>query len=267
MNFDQVKLETVSLLYKLLPGFIAAWMFYGFTAHRKNSTFERVIQALIFTAFIQVLVYPIGLVFLFIGEKIISIGYWNENTSFVLSMFVAVFLGFVFSACANTSFLHQKVLPDCITTRTSFPSEWFSAFIRDRRYIYLHLKGGRRLYGWPTEWPDHPDEGHFVIQEPEWVLKDNQRAKLLLTHKILIPVSEVEMVEFEKNPDERNYDEQELERSEEMLIALQKEFESSDEDCQADAVQSGEKVVVDNIKIVERQETENEVKDSISNDS
>jgi hypothetical protein len=41
--------EVATLIYHLLPGFVAAWIFYGLTAHPKADHFERVVQALIFT--------------------------------------------------------------------------------------------------------------------------------------------------------------------------------------------------------------------------
>lgn len=58
------------------------------------------------------------------------------------------------------------------------------------------LNGGRRLYGWPSEWPSSPKEGHFFIQDGEWLLEDNEREPIEGVVAILISVSEVEMVEF-----------------------------------------------------------------------
>ena len=49
------KQDVVSLLYFLLPGFLAAWVSYGLTAHPKREAFERVIQALIFTVIVRAL--------------------------------------------------------------------------------------------------------------------------------------------------------------------------------------------------------------------
>ena len=62
-------------------------------------------------------------------------------------------------------------------------------------YVVLHLKGQRRLYGWPEEWPSRPDEGHFRIAEGEWLIEDERRPAKGVS-AILIPAGEVEMVEF-----------------------------------------------------------------------
>ena len=84
-----------------------------------------------------------------------------------------------------------------ITKETSYPSEWYSAFSRlSDCYVVLHLNGRRRLYGWPSEWPSSPKEGHFFIQDGEWLLENNEREPIEGVVAILISVSEVEMVEF-----------------------------------------------------------------------
>ncbi|SUP44184.1 Uncharacterised protein [Vibrio furnissii] len=51
--------DIITLLQYLLPGFVAAWMFYSLTSYPKPSQFERVVQALIFTIFIQAIVVVI----------------------------------------------------------------------------------------------------------------------------------------------------------------------------------------------------------------
>jgi hypothetical protein len=194
---DFPKSDVVSLIYHLLPGFVTAWIFYGLTPHQPKSPFERTIQALIFTAITQAVVIPLGWLLLWIGSHVRVLGPWNEQSSFAVSVLVAAGLGLLFTGIANTNWLHGWI-SRWITTRTSFPSEWYSAFRAMKRYVYLHLSDGRRLYGWPTEWPDQPTVGHFVLLEPEWILDDNTRAPLVLIDQMLIPVSAVAMIEFEK---------------------------------------------------------------------
>lgn len=136
---------------------------------------------------------------------------------------MAIILGLLFSYVSNTNALYNKFLLKKITRRTSYPSQWFSAFSSKDRYVYLHLDGDRRIYGWPDEWPDHPDEGHFILMEPEWILDDNTRVPLHLIEKMLIPASEVVMVEMEKPEDEWNFSESKFLEGEEKLVNLRKE--------------------------------------------
>jgi len=213
--------EIVGLIYKLLPGFVAAWIFYSLTAHPRKGPFERTVQALIFTGITHFIVFLIGKTCLAIGRNWRELGKWDDDASFAVSVVVALILGLTFASLANTNWIHGK-LPKRISKRTSFPSEWYSAFYGKERFVYLHLKGRRRLYGWPTEWPDHPRTGHFVLEKPEWILDDNSHIPLLLTEKMLIRASDVVMVEFEKPESEWNFDREQQKKYEETLVNLNK---------------------------------------------
>lgn len=99
--------------------------------------------------------------------------------------------------------------------------------------MYLHLTKGRRIYGWPTEWPDQADKGHFVLQRVEWITDDNRRAALHLTERMLIPSSEVGMVEFEKDENEWTHTDEQLPSSGAILTELQENREVADEQIEA----------------------------------
>lgn len=200
--------EILKLIYALLPGFVAAWLFYGLTAHPRLSPFERTVQALIFTGIIQVFVLAFREVALVLGN-VVSIGIWTDNVFFVVSILWAVVVGACFSLFANKDWCHKWLRQSTwfkwfggVTRRTSYPSEWFSVFDQEPRYVVLHLMGNRRLYGWPFAWPDHPDSGHFVMMEPKWLLNDGNDISLDTVHKMLVRAEDVEMVEFLKRDSE-----------------------------------------------------------------
>ncbi len=122
---------------------------------------------------------------------------WN----FSLSVAVAVVIGLIAAWIANNDVVHQLFRWLHITRETSYPSEWFSSFSRhDGCYVVLHLDGKRRLYGFPTEWPSNPDKGHFRITDGEWLDMEERVPTTTEVAAILLPVSEVEMVEFIKQP-------------------------------------------------------------------
>jgi Family of unknown function (DUF6338) len=206
------KPEIFEFLWSLLPGFVAAWVFHGFTPHKKSNQFERVIQALIFTAFIFPTVTVVRHWLFVAGSQMAHPWPWVDRRSFPLaSVPIGILWGVVFSTLANTNILHHW-LPDWITKKTSYPSEWYSA-LKEKRFVYLQLTGKRRIYGWPTEFPDHPDTGHFILEEAEWILPGNppQRAPLPLTKKILIPAKKVIFVETEKRWDADKWKPKQLE--------------------------------------------------------
>ena len=184
--------EAVSVLTFLLPGFVAATIFYSLTSHPKPSEFGRIVQALVFTVVAQVITW-IVVYLLDLGWPETS---WPEFEEAGISLLSAIALALIAAYASNSDFPHRLLRQTGITKETSYPSEWYSAFYRyNERYIVLHLKGGRRLYGWAEEWPSHPDQGHFVIAEGEWLVGDDRRP-LAGVSRILVLGQEVEMVEF-----------------------------------------------------------------------
>jgi hypothetical protein len=190
------------LVQALLSGFIAAWIFHGLTAHPKETQFERSVHALIFTALVQIPVIAVQRACMTFGW--LAAGDWSKETDFLASMVSAVVVGLFVSVCANNDIPHRLLRKCGITKRTSFPSVWYNFFNGDwPQWAVLHLKGKksedippRRLYGWIFEWPDHPDSGHFVVMRAEWLGENNESTPITGVDRILVAVTEVELVEF-----------------------------------------------------------------------
>ena len=198
--------EVVGVLTFLLPGFVAAAIFYSLTSHPMPGAFDRVIQALIFTVIGQAIVALLLAIDSTVKKAIQGVSNWE----FILSVLVAVILGLVASYVSNRDSLHRILRRFGVTRETSHPSAWYSAFSRQPAcYVVLHLKGQRRLYGWPEEWPNCPDEGHFRIEEVEWLVEiDGAPTKYdpvpaTGVSAILVPARDVEMVEFLGEHNER----------------------------------------------------------------
>jgi hypothetical protein len=186
--------SVVTILQFLLPGFVTAWIFYSLTSYPKPSQFERVVQALIFTIFIQPTVAILKFALLKIGEYW-SVGIWSETSSIVTSIIVAILYGLIFSAFANNDKLHNFLRSSGITRETSYPSEWFGSFLTRVTFVVLHFEDERRLYGWPTEWPSEPTTGHFVITDPSWLV-DGEEQRIIGVSSIIVDVKDVKWVEF-----------------------------------------------------------------------
>lgn len=197
--------ELVGALAFLLPGFVAGAIYHALTSHPKPSAFERVIQALIFTAIIQAIVTPLPSS-VRVTEVALGAGVtWDPLWSTGLAVLVALLVVVVVNndlAHAILRWIARQIrrLPRmgkfAITRENSYASEWDSTFARyDGCYVVLHLTGNRRLYGWPDEWPRDPGRGHFRITQAEWLSNDGSRL-LPDVSGILVPVADVEMVEF-----------------------------------------------------------------------
>ena len=184
--------EVVTILTFLLPGFVATAIFHSLTAHPKPNEFDRIIQALIFTTVVQAIVKGVPLVGSLAGVAPL----WTGESEIVVAVLVAVAVAVGAVYVSNHDTLLRFLRWIGLTRETSYPSEWYSAFARNPDcYVVLHLKGERRLYGWPEEWPSRPDQGHFRIAEAEW-LAEGERLPLTGVSVILVPGDEVEMVEF-----------------------------------------------------------------------
>lgn len=189
--------EVVSVLVFLLPGFVAASVFHSLTSHPKPGILDRLIQALVFTVIVHAVIIGISLVADIARE---------ESWIPVLAVLISVMLALMTVYWSNHDTMHGILRRLGITKETSYPSEWYSTFWRlNDCYVVLHLKGERRLYGWPEEWPSQPDRGHFRISEGEWLGNDeNDGVSTTGISAILISANDVEMVEFIKGVDEQS---------------------------------------------------------------
>jgi hypothetical protein len=195
--------ELVGLLYALLPGFAAAWVFYAFTAHKKAEPFERTVQAVIFTVFtmmfVEVAKKPVKGWLITLGSRYVALSEWDDQKSTLfLGMILGLTVGLVASWFANNSLIHRCCSWLRITKRTSYASEWYSVFHRAKEsFVYLNYKDGRRLFGWAEQYPDDPKEGHFVLTDVSVPTEEGFEPRELIA-RMLIPVDLIETVEFEK---------------------------------------------------------------------
>ena len=190
--------DLISILQFLLPGFIAGWVFYSLTSYSKPSQFERVIQALIFTLFIQAFVGVIEYLVVKVGQYWSFIS-WSELSGLVASVLTALIFGVVFSYFANNDKIHDYLRAKKITRETSFTSEWFGTFVQNITFVVLHFEDERRLYGWLHIWPTDPSNGHFLIDNPSWLGDDGEENRITGVKKILVNVKDVKWVEFLEN--------------------------------------------------------------------
>lgn len=110
---------------------------------------------------IQSLVVGLGALMLVTGERFFSVGFWDKKPEALWSAVIAVLLGFVSCHVASSDKLHSFLRKLKITTQTSYPCEWYSAFSSRPRFVVLHLLDDKRLYGWPIEWPSAPTRGQL----------------------------------------------------------------------------------------------------------
>ena len=199
--------ELINLLNFLLPGFIASFLFYALTSFPKKTEFELVVMALIYTVVINSIVDALGGAFLAIGKRGFFITEWSSTAKVLWSVFVALLLGASLAFLYNNDLLHKFLRRLKITNQTSYPTEWYGTFSETQLYVVLHLTDGRRIMGWPLEWPSSPKNGHFVLEDAVWLVEndDGKTSNIELTdvEKIMLDATHVCMIEFMK-PSEGN---------------------------------------------------------------
>lgn len=204
-GIEIVSKEAFAILLFLLPGFIAAWVFYGITAHPKKETFERLVQALIFTMFIKAMNILARKFWWMWWHPSHPDGKWNDDKEVIWSVINSVLLGLVVAVLANWDLAHIILRFIKITRRTAFPSEWYSAFHRYRRDVVLYLKDDRRVRAWAEEYPDQSDKGHFLLQRILWLDEEGNETPQETVESTLLPAEDVRMVQFIKNPPMRTF--------------------------------------------------------------
>ncbi len=196
---EETTKDLVSLLFQLFPGFVAAWIVYGLTSYPKPSQFERVAQALVFSFLIKVLLVPEEWILLRLG-KYVQLADWDTKAELLAATATAVSFGLAVSYFANSDTLYALGRKLRLTRRTAYPSEWYGALNRAPAYVVLHLRGTRRILGWPLQWPSDPKIGHFELTDAAWISKEPENREIPLTgvDSILIAARTVVLVEVLK---------------------------------------------------------------------
>lgn len=192
--------EIVSVFVFLLPGFVAAAVFYSLSSYPKPNEFGQVVQVLVFTMVGQIIALSVQQLTILLGAS----RPWPTTLEIIVPTISAVMFALIVVYASNNDTLHRLFRRLRFTRETSYSSEWYSSFAENPNcYIVLHLKDRRRLYGWPEEWPSRPEQGHFRIIEGEWLdadasdaqnySQDNNKREFFV---IIVSVEDVKMVEF-----------------------------------------------------------------------
>lgn len=184
--------EVVSAPVILLPRLVASTIFYSLTSHPEPNEFGQVVQALMFTILSQAVAWAAHLCIGLVWSSFAA----PEGWELFLPVMAAAAIALIAAYCSNHDTVHQFLRLLRVTRERSYPSQWYSAFAEnDDCYVVLHFQDGRRLYGWPREWPSHRSVGHFIVAEGEWLVED-ERFPVKGVSAMLIPADDVKMVEF-----------------------------------------------------------------------
>ena len=164
--------DLLPVLLFLLPGFVSAGI-VGLLAVRKPvEPFSRVIEALIFTMLNLVLFTVIKrLVTKVCHMKLDEKDFFTAGNLLILSA-CALAIGLAWSYEANNQRLFSFLRKCKITQKTTKPSVWVDILTRNRKFVIVDLKNGRRVYGWPAAFSEEASERSIYLEQATWLLDD-----------------------------------------------------------------------------------------------
>lgn len=194
---DTAGISAVEILFKILPGLVAAAVFHSVTPFPKRDVFDRIVNALIFTAIGAMIVSLVRLVLSLCGFP----REWPEGAVLWVGVVGATCFSLVLAYCLNNDLIHDLLRSIGFTKRVALPSPWYSAHSRYENFVTLTLKDSRRITGWPKEWPDSPDSGHYILTDVAWINEDESLTELSGVLAFILDAADVEHVEFMKDID------------------------------------------------------------------
>ncbi|MGO2201175.1 DUF6338 family protein [Pseudomonas helleri] len=186
--------EVIPILEQLMPGFLAMIVFYWFAETPKPAYFEKILQALITTAVIQVLVAGTERLCYLIGD-FYSIGQWSETSTSWVSIVFAIVIGLALAYLCNNDIAFSLARKLGLTTRASQGDAIHIYKQMAAHAVIIHFIDGRRMMGYIDAFPNDRQTGIYLISSPHWI-KDDAPIPSPQTHSYMIHGADVRQVEF-----------------------------------------------------------------------
>lgn len=200
----ELTVEAINILFFLIPGLLSTTIISLIVVRKELSFIDKVIEALIF----NFIIYSLTALFVNLepfasitsSKSNISFLYTNNRFFLITLLLISVILP-SFVGCIIYYDLHMRFLRFIkLTDKTSRATAWQDIFIEHKKFLVIHFKDGRRIYGWPLNYSDTPDEGLIYLFNPSWIDDDNKYIDCN-THGILIKYVDIEFIEFLKEED------------------------------------------------------------------
>lgn len=182
--------DFLMLLLALLPGLLTAEVVRILTTPIERKLLDRAVQALLYT-FVTHCAWAgaSGLISLMFSFQVT--GVWQLLGLGASSIVLALAITWII----NSDRLHVLLRRIGVSKAGSRPSVWYGAFYQYTEFIVVHLRDGRRLFGWPKEFPESAEDGHLLLTDMEWLDGENGSYAAKRT-RILLDVKDIAFVEF-----------------------------------------------------------------------
>jgi hypothetical protein len=173
-----ISLDALAVLIVLLPGFLTARLVQSFANRSKQSDFDKVVEALVYT-FAIYLVYSIWGQGLPIDWKVTKESadvehYLVEFHSRRLLDIGAIAIGLALLAItdANHDLTGRLLRGLHLSRHTTRPTIWSDSFHEYLGAVQVELKDGRQVVGWLVRYSSNPQESALFLSHAHWLGDD-----------------------------------------------------------------------------------------------
>jgi len=195
------KFEALSIFLILLPGFTAAYVTQSLAVRREQTELDKVIEALLCSAFLFLVIWPFFRFSLPLSWSISTDGQFHThaNYPFLLTLFVAaVGLGVAFAANINHDWGLGFLRRIKVTERTARSAVWHDVFQENGGWVQVAMKDGKRALGWVRYYSDDVEERSLFLEDASWIDEEGNERHIDGPGLFLTKDSEIESVMFLK---------------------------------------------------------------------
>jgi hypothetical protein len=181
-------LETLGVLFSLLPGLITFILYRSLTAKgKKVGAVDAILHGLAYT----LVVHGIWSGLTSLGSLIPTPDIFGLTAS-------AVYLALVLAFLSNNGQLYGWLRKLNLTQETSWSSVWESSFREfrnsDGEYVVIEFKDGRRILGAIRGFSNEQGNGHIVLQKSKWLHANEEQPEQ--PGMILVSAGDVSTIQF-----------------------------------------------------------------------
>ena len=163
---------------------------------KERETFDKVVEAIILTTVNLILFSVLQHALEWIPRVRFDHQDFFTAGNLLLMTFCALSIGLGWSAEANNDWIYKRLRKFGITKKTTHVSTWNETFHGNAKYIVVHLKDGRRAYGYPAFYSDDPTERAIFLQDASWLSAENALLNSKPISMLLDKESGIELIEF-----------------------------------------------------------------------
>jgi hypothetical protein len=212
--------STLGVFLLLLPGFVTLIVERSLAYQREEAGTTTVAKALVYSFVIYAVFYVFALIWRLLADlanlNLDKMDIFHDQTvthglKVLLLLVVSILLGLGIARLKMTDWHMRRARKMHLTKRTARSSIWIDIFQdyfagkgekrkEEKRekgaWVTVHLKDGRRIFGWPQYYADAFEDGPVLfLNDAKWINRKNEEFKIAAPG-IFVMGSEIKYIEF-----------------------------------------------------------------------